>query len=59
MNNDAYLGQVTTKKGLVVWKMEPGEARDLADFMEENTSGDDVARHDIAALREAADEIEP
>lgn len=59
MTAKACLGTVRSKNGHVVWTMGSDEARDLADAIEETTTPKDLARRDVAALREAAEEIDP
>lgn len=54
------LGKITARRGLVVWEMQPGDARELAEYIEEITPDPkDLAHLDVAALRRAADELDP
>lgn len=52
-------GHMEVRHGAVVWTMHPDAARELADFFEEVTSSDDLARKDSRALREWADRADP
>ena len=47
------------KNRKVVWRMHPQDARDLADFLEQELSPKDLGYADIARLRQAADQAEP
>jgi hypothetical protein len=54
------LGSITAQHGRVVWTMDPEDARELADFLEEVIPDrDDLAHRDVARLRRAADELDP
>ena len=53
------IGRIRAKNGTVRWELEPGEARELADFIEEVTPDPkDVAHEDVADLRRAANDID-
>jgi hypothetical protein len=53
-----YSGRLSVERREVVWRFDPDIARMLADALEDGTSPDDMARHDAAALRAAAERAE-
>ena len=50
---------IRTIGGQVVWTMTAEDARDLARFIDEQTTATDLARHDADLLRQAAERIDP
>jgi hypothetical protein len=51
----AYLGVITHDRNVVIWRMSPKEARELADSIDEAASVHDLAHQDAQALRINAD----
>lgn len=58
--SEAILGSMTTRHGRVVWEMDPDDARELADVLEEALPNHhDLGHRDVAALRRKADLLDP